>query len=548
MPRPRARVDAVTGADLLRARLAAIVESSDDAIVSKTLEGIVTSWNPAAERMFGYTAAEMIGRSITAIIPPDRLGEEDQVLAAVSRGDRVDHYQTVRRRKDGGFVDVSLTVSPVRDPRGVIVGASKIARDVTAEKRAAAERERLLARERQARADAEKANRLKDEFLATLSHELRTPLTAMLGWIRMLRLPGADDAWTARALETIERNTELLHQLVQDLLDVARITTGAMRLDVRTLPLPPVIEAAVESVRPAAAARGIRLDLFLDPAVPPVSADPARLQQVVWNLVSNAIKFTPKDGRVEVHLQQRRSEAEIRVVDTGIGIAPDFLAHVFDRFSQADSSTARAHGGLGLGLAIVRHLVELHGGSVAAQSAGPGRGATFMVRLPVSALMVRPPDAPPSSAAAAPGPPRGTPRQLDGLNVLLVEDNRDAQELITAVLERYGASVTSASSVDEALGALGHAQPDVILCDISLPGRDGYTFVRDLGRRPEPVDVPVAALTAHARDEDRARALASGFTSHIGKPVDPLTLVEEVARLGAAARRRSRREPRAQEA
>jgi PAS domain S-box-containing protein len=352
--------------------------------------------------MFGYTAAEALGRSITMIIPPDRLSEEDEVIRRLRRGESIDHYETVRARKDGTLVNISLTVSPIRNRAGEVIGASKIARDITAQKQAEAERGVLLAREQAARADAEKANRIKDEFLATLSHELRTPLNAMLGWIRMLRARTLDPETSERAIETIDRNIQLLTRLVEDVLDVSRITTGTMRLEVRPVLLGPVIEAVVESVQPAARAKGIHLGVSLDASLGPVAGDAARLQQVVWNLVSNAIKFTGRDGRVEIHLEERASHAQIRVADTGKGIAPDFLPRVFDRFSQEDSSRTRAHSGLGLGLAIVRHLVELHGGTVSADSAGEGRGATFIVRLPLLPV--------PASSTTSPGPsiPRGS--------------------------------------------------------------------------------------------------------------------------------------------
>jgi PAS domain S-box-containing protein len=502
-----------------RARLASIVDSSDDAIVGKTLDGIITSWNRGAERLFGYSADEAVGRSITLIIPKERLPEEDEVLRRVRAGDRVDHFETVRVRKDGRQVHISLTVSPILDRTGRVIGASKIARDITERRQAEAERELLLQREVSARNEAEKANRIKDEFLATLSHELRTPLTAMLGWIRMLRTRGADPATTERALDTIERNTKLLTQLVEDVLDVSRITTGTMRLDAQSVPLIPIIEAAVESMRPAARAKTIQLGLFLDPAVPPVAGEPARLQQIVWNLISNAIKFTPRGGRVEVHLAQAASRIEIRVSDTGQGIDREFLPFVFDRFTQADSSTTRRYGGLGLGLAIVRHLVELHGGTVTASSDGPGRGATFVVALPAPAV----------AAAAMPGAAAGRPRRLRGVRVLAIDDDADARELLSVVLAGDGAHVVTARSVDEGLAAFDRDRPDVIVCDIAMPERDGYELVRTLRQRGD--TVPVAALTAHAREDERSRSVAAGFQTHIVKPVDPDELVTEVARL-----------------
>jgi PAS domain S-box-containing protein len=511
--------DVTLDADAARARLAAIIDSSDDAIVSKTLDGIITSWNAAAQRLFGYTAEEAVGRSITMIIPHERLAEEDEVLRRVRRGDRMDHFETVRIRKDGSEVHISLTVSPIRDRTGRIIGASKIARDITERRNAEAEREMLLHREVVARGEAEKANRVKDEFLATLSHELRTPLTAMLGWIRMLRTRTTDPSTAERALDTIERNTKLLTQLVEDVLDVSRITMGTMRFDAQSVALIPIIEAAVESMRPAARAKAIQLGLFLDPDVPPIAGEPARLQQIVWNLVSNAIKFTPRGGRVEIHLTQVTSRVEVRVVDTGIGIAPQFLPFVFERFTQADGSTTRRHGGLGLGLAIVRHLVELHGGTVSVDSEGPGKGATFVVALPVPAVSV------PGTRAAS--PMHGT--RLHGVRVLVVDDDADARELVGAALGSEGARITTAASVDEALAALARERPDAVVCDVAMPERDGYEFVRLLRARGD--SIPVAALTAHARETERNRAAAAGFQLHIVKPVDPDELVGQIARL-----------------
>jgi PAS domain S-box-containing protein len=365
----------------LASRLAAIVESSDDAIIGKDLTGTVTSWNSSAERIFGYSAAEMIGRSIRLIIPPDRQGEEDHVLGSIRRGDSVAHFETVRLRKGGATVPISLTVSPIRDDAGIVVGASKIARDIT---------ERQLAEEElsRARLDAEQANRLKDEFLATLSHELRTPLNAVLGYARMLRAGSIEPERQPRALEILERNATSLAKIVEDVLDVSRIITGKTHLDVQSLDLISVIDQAVGTVRPAAEAKGVHMQAVVDRQVPPVSGDPSRLQQVFWNLLANAVKFTPGGGRVQIQLASADdAHVEVVVSDTGVGIAPEFLPHVFDRFRQADSRFSREHGGLGLGLAICRHLVELHGGTIHAASDGEGKGATFRVKLP--AVIVR---------------------------------------------------------------------------------------------------------------------------------------------------------------
>jgi len=370
--------------DETRARLAAIVDSSEDVIVSKTLNGVITSWNPAAERMFGWTAAEAIGQPITLIVPEERRAEEDEVIARIRRGERVEHFDTVRITRDRRLIDVSVTVSPVRDSTGRIVGASKIARDITERRRIEEERRQLLSRERGAREEAERANRAKDEFLAVVSHELRTPLNGVFGWARMLQSADVDEPTRQRALAAIVRGAAAQVRLIEDLLDVSRVVTGNLRLDLRLVDLRNVIEAALETVRPAAAAKHIEIVEELDPSPATVMGAADRLQQVLWNLLMNAVKFTPRRGRARVGLRRGETAAEITVTDSGEGIGPDVLPYVFDRFRQEDSSSTRAHAGLGLGLALVRHIVELHGGSVTAESPGKGRGATFVVRLPLA--------------------------------------------------------------------------------------------------------------------------------------------------------------------
>jgi PAS domain S-box-containing protein len=361
-------VSAPPDAALIATRLAAIVESSDDAIVSKDLNGIVQTWNPAAERMFGYAADEMIGRSIRCIIPPDRMAEEDEVLSRIRRGENTDHYETVRMRKDGTLVEISLSVAPVRAPGGEVTGASKIARDITDQKRVLRQ--------------LEAANRSKDEFLANLSHELRTPLNAILGYARILRTPGIDSDAHARAAEVIERNGKVLANLVSEVLDISRIAAGKTRLHRRESDIVAVLDAALDVVRPAADGKGVRLerDIRVDRAV--VMMDPDRIQQVMWNLLSNAVKFTPRGGRVVLGLRTGLTDLVVSVADSGAGIDPSVLPYVFQRFRQGDTGSHRQDGGLGLGLALVRHFVELHGGRVTASSEGPGRGATFVVMLP----------------------------------------------------------------------------------------------------------------------------------------------------------------------
>ncbi len=508
------------------ARLAAIVDSADDAIVSKTLDGVITSWNRAAQAMFGWTAAEAVGQRITLIIPRERWPEQDEVLARVCKGESIDHFDTVRVRKSGERIDVSLTVSPVKDARGRIIGASKIARDVSDRKRAEAERTKLLQTVQQAREEAEELNRSKDQFLAVLSHELRTPLNAIFGWARMLQSAAMDEATSRRAIDAILRNATAQVQLVEDLLDVSRIITGKMRLDVQWLDLKSVIESALDAVQPAASAKGLKIETVLDPNAGPVVGAADRLRQVVWNLLMNAIKFTPRDGRVQVHLRKLKSHVEIVVSDSGEGIQPEILPFIFDRFRQGDSTTTRPHGGLGLGLALVRHLVDLHGGRVRAASEGPGRGATFVVELPVAILGPEAGTTLETSAAMGALP-------LQNVRVLLVDDDADGLDLTTVMLTNSGAQVKTAVSVAAALDILESWPADVLVSDIEMPGEDGYELLRRIRakERGGRTRLPALALTAYGRPEDRRRTLAAGYNLHLAKPIDPSELVLAVANL-----------------
>ncbi len=818
--------------------LAALIESADDAIVSKTLDGIITSWNKGAQRIFGYTADEVIGKPVTILIPEGHLNEEPAILARLRAGDRIEHYETVRVRKDGTLINISLTVSPIRGPNGKIIGASKIARDITEQRQArqaldeASERLRLALaasrlgdwswdaktdvvtmseiaaemfgispgpnmtwtqlrelvhiedRERaklgveqalaehtdydieyrverddgrevwvsargrgiygdageivgmlgfvqdistrkaneetlreqaealrtlyevgqiisaeldlhktvqavtdaateltgarfgsffynvlneegasymlytlagvprdafehfpmpratdlfsatfrgegvvrignvkldprygknspyygmpeghlpvvsylavpvvsrsgevlgglffghpepdvfterdetlvfslasqaaiamdnaqlyetakRAREEAEKAaadnerlyrqaeesSRLKEEFLATISHELRTPLSAILGWARMLRLGQLSETDEAKALDTIERNARAQAQLVDDLLDVSRIITGKLRMDVRPSDPNSFIDAAVEAVRPAAEAKGVRMQKVIDTGAVSIPGDPVRLQQVVWNLLSNAIKFTPRDGRVQIRSQRVNSHLEIIVSDTGQGISPDFLPHVFDRFRQADQKTSRQHGGMGLGLAIVRHLVELHGGTVSANSEGEGHGATFTVMLPISPIY----QVDSSGSRVHPGarellPADDVAERLDGMRILVVDDEADTRELLRQGLEYCGARVKVVGTADEAMDSLVTFAPDILISDIGMPGVDGYDLIRRI--RGLPANnlrrIPAIALTAYTRVEDRLHALRAGYDMHVPKPVELAELV-----------------------
>ena len=413
------------------------------------------------------------------------------------------------------------------------VANQELKREIRVREWAEQERARLLVLEQAARKQAEEANRTKDEFLATLSHELRTPLNAILGWVQVLRTGKLDAAAGARALETIERNARSQAQLIADLLDVSRIITGKLRLDFKPVELRRIIDSALETVRPAADAKGILLDISIGPLASPVLGDADRLQQVIWNLLSNAIKFTPRAGRVEVRLREEGGNAVIRVSDSGIGIRPDFLPYVFDRFRQAEGSITRTHGGLGLGLSIVRHLIELHGGTAEVESPGEGEGATFMVRLPLRAELAE--DDPLDRTGIGMTPPGlfSTPDLLAGVRVVVVEDEADTRELLSLSLQQCGAEVAAFGSVPEALASFDLAVPDVLLSDIGVPGEDGYSLIRKVRMR-EPAlggKVPAAALTAYARAEDRLRALEAGYQTHLAKPVDPSELIATVARL-----------------
>jgi PAS domain S-box-containing protein len=674
--------------------LSAIIESADDAVISKTLDGIITSWNFGAQRIFGYTAEEVIGKPVTILIPADHADEEPTILARLRAGDRIEHYETVRVRKDGTLIDISLTVSPIRGPDGQIVGASKIARDITEQKQARKALDEALARlklaldaarlgdwswdaqtdilnmsetaadifgippgprmswdamsellhkeDRQmarvavdealakhtdydveyrvtrngnsevwvsskgrgiyadngtivgmlgfvqdistrksneetlrkqaeelrtlnesvtrlyqtatkARAEAEKAaaenerlyrqaeesSRLKEEFLATISHELRTPLSAILGWTRMLRMGQLSPENSAKALDTIERNARAQSQLVDDLLDVSRIITGKLRMDVRPSDPSSFIDAAVEAVRPAADAKGVRVQKVIDTGPISIPGDPVRLQQVVWNLLSNAIKFTPRGGRVQIRSERVNSHLEIVVSDTGQGISPDFLPHVFDRFRQADQKTSRQHGGMGLGLAIVRHLVEMHGGTVSANSEGEGKGATFTVSLPIAPVY----QVDSSAGRVHPGardllPPNDITDRLDELKILVVDDEADTRELLRQGLEYCGATVSVAGSAAEAVEALMAQIPDILISDIGMPAVDGYDLIRQVRRLPatDGGKIPAIALTAYTRTEDRLQALRAGYDMHVPKPVE---LAELVAVAASVVRRKS---------
>ncbi len=420
--------------------------------------------------------------------------------------------------------------SRVGDPARRLVAL--VFKDVTERKAAEAERERLLGLESAARREAEETSRLKDEFLATVSHELRTPLTAILGWVRILRTGSLAPEKRAQALETVERNARAQAQLIEDLLDVGRILAGKLRLEVAPVEVGALVAQAIETARPAAEAKAIRLRAVIGSGGT-VMGDEARLQQVVWNLLTNAVKFTPKGGRVQVIVERRDSSVELTVADTGQGISQAFLPHVFERFRQADGGTTRVHGGLGLGLSIVRHLAEMHGGAVSAASEGEGKGASFTVRLPLIAVRHREVSAPATLERQLAAAGIACPPELGGLHVLVVDDEADTREMLRTLLEGCGARVTLADSAAEGLRVLGVERPHVLLSDIGMPGEDGYAFIQKVRALAAGAGgLPAIALTAYARTEDRTRALLAGFQNHVPKPVEPLELLAVVASAG----------------
>ena len=652
-------------AEELRSRLAAIVASSDDAIISKNLEGIIVTWNEGAVRIFGYAPEEVIGKSITILIPPERADEEPAILAQLRKGQRVDHYNTVRVRKDGTLVDISLTISPVRNAAGDIVGASKIARDISRQKRAEealqvsnerfrlmadsapvliwiadqtkgrnwfnkgwldftgrnledqagfgwtqivheddlaqcmqaysegfetrqpfrseyrirredgevrwlieqanplfegaagsfsgyigtcvditeskqlqTDREETLKAERAAREEAERVGRLKDEFLATVSHELRTPLNAILGWATLLRRLEAGSSDHARGLETIERNARVQGQIIADLLDMSRIISGKVQLDVQAIDLNDVVNAALDAVRLSIEAKKLRMHVVLDARAGRLRGDPGRLQQVFWNLLTNAVKFTPSGGRIDVVMERVNSHVEVCVEDSGVGIKPEFLAFVFDRFRQADSSTTRRHGGLGLGLSIVKHLVELHGGSVRVKSAGEGQGATFIVALPISVMRVEENSRVERPAFSDVDVSTIELPSLKGVRALVVDDQEDARFLLCRLIEENGGRCIVAESGAQALTLIGQEDVNILISDIGMPDFDGYELIRKIRamHTSNLRNLPAIALTAYARADDRQRALLAGFQMHVSKPVEPRELIAGIASLLNLAR------------
>jgi PAS domain S-box-containing protein len=528
-----------------------IASVKDYAIFVLDPSGKVATWNPGAERLKGYTAAEIVGQHFSTFYPDDERRQLRcaQELATAKSDGRFEE-EGWRVRKDGSTFWANVVITPIRDGHGTLVGFAKVTRDLTERRQhederlalARTEEARRVAEEnqeraravaedlREARDKAEEATRLKDEFLATVGHELRTPLSAMLGWGRMLQNGLLDPTKTARAIDSIVRNAVAQSQIIDDLLDVSRIISGQLRLDLDVIDVAEVVSSSVDVVRAAADAKGVELQTVINPEAGSIRGDSGRLQQVMWNLLNNAVKFTPRGGRVYLTLRRVDSKVEIEVADTGRGITPEFLPRIFERFSQQEGSNSRKAGGLGLGLAIVKHLVELHGGTVAVHSDGEGTGTTFIVRLPLVPLRA---SLPGPASAAAPFEQIAYPSELRRLKVLVLDDEPDARQLVQSVLEAGGAIVKTAASVAEALELIPREPPDVIVSDIGMPELDGYDFIRRLRLLPrqEGGRIPAVALTAYARAEDRRKALLAGFQNHASKPVDPQELVVVVANL-----------------
>jgi len=517
-----------------------ITENAAESLFLLDAEGRVTFINRAAERLFGYTRDELMGNLLHDRLHHQKPGgkpvpaDECPLVRVFNSGTTLADHEDVFYNKNGAPIDVSCSNAPIHED-GKVIGSVLVVHDITRRRQAEQERDHSLLSERTARSEAERASRMKDEFLSTLSHELRTPLNAILGWAQILRMGETSEDDTSRGLEVIERNAMVQAQLIDDLLDMSRIVSGKIRFDLKQLDMADVVEAAVESVRHAADARGIDLQAVVEEGHC-VTGDAARLQQVVWNLLTNAIKFTPRGGVVELTLGGVDSSVLLMVRDSGQGIKPEFLDFVFDRFRQADATTTRKFGGMGLGLAIVKQLVELHGGTVCASSQGEGHGATFSVTLPLSsARLEREHDEPVAdvTAAAAEGD-----SVLRGLKILVVDDEPDARELIRLLLRDCGATIVTAGSVDEALELFAREEPEVLISDIGMPEHDGYELIQRIRSSPmeRASQIPAVAVTAFARPEDKRRALEMGFQAHVVKPVQAAELIAVVAAVSGRTR------------
>ena len=488
-----------------RLHLASIVESSDDAIIGKSLEGTILSWNKGAERLYGYTADEILGQPLSLLVPPDHADELPQIMEKLVRGERIDHLETQRVRKDGTRVDVSLTISPIRNSEGKIVGASKIARDITAKK---------------------EEDRRKNEFLALLAHELRNPLAALGNSLQVMRLAESDRQKVDHVRTLMERQLQHLVRLVDDLLDISRISRGKLQLRRERVPLAAVISSALETCEPLAAEHGQELIVSVTDEPLFVEVDRTRMAQAICNLISNAAKYSDRGSRIWLTVEHEDDQAVVRVRDTGIGIPPHMLNRVFDMFTQVDQSLEKSRSGLGVGLTIVKRLIEMHGGSVEARSEGHGKGSEFIIRLPTVAPR---PDQPPDEKDREP-----QQQHAAGCRILVVEDNADAAETLTMILEIMGHQVRIARDGLEGVEAAAEYRPELILLDLGMPKLNGYEACRRIREQPWGRDMVLVALTGWGQDEDKLRSREAGFDHHLVKPVEPAALEELLAAFRSA--------------
>ncbi len=505
-------------------RLQDFLDNASDLIQIVSPEGSFLYVNRTWQDVLGYRDDQLNALSCLDLVPPDHRADWVEALHSAQQDRKNHRLETVFLTEAGQAIAVEGSLN-CQFEAGKPKAIRCIFHDITERKQAETARAQMFL-EQVARQQAETANRMKDEFLAMVSHELRTPLNSMLGWSQLLKARRLDEATQVRALDAIERNARLQAQLIEDLLDISRIVSGKLHLNIQPVDLAAVIEAALDAVRASAEAKAITIEVDLETVEGPVRGDVNRLQQVIWNLLSNAVKFTPREGKVSIHLQERAAHAELIVTDTGQGIRAEFLPHIFERFQQADSTSTRQHGGLGLGLSIVHHLLKLHGGSIEASSPGEGQGSTFKVQLPIRTVYLQPDDQSLIPALLTPLPVEAESR-CDGLRVLVVDDEPDTREFIATVLRHSGATVTAVASAREALTVIDQAE--VLVSDIGMPGEDGYALirkVRSLGK-----SIPAVALTAYARSEDRTQALLAGFQMHVPKPVEPTELVAVVATL-----------------
>jgi PAS domain S-box-containing protein len=485
-------------AEEAQARLAAIVESSQDAIISKTLDGVIRTWNTGAERLFDYTPGEAIGQPITMIIPPDRRDEEYEILARISRGERIEHFETIRVSKLGRKINISLTVSPIRDSDGLIVGASKVARDITDRKRV----EKAL----------EEANQRKDQFIALLAHELRNPLAPLRNGLQVIRLAGDDPSAVALAREMMDRQLSHMVRLIDDLLDISRVSQNKMELRRSRVLLKDVISSAVETARPAIEEAGHEFTIRLPPEPVYLDADLTRLAQVFSNLLNNSAKYTERGGRIWLSAEREGGEVTVYVRDTGLGIPANDLPRIFEMFSQVDRSIERSTGGLGIGLALVKGLVEMHGGTVTATSAGQGKGSTFAVKLPALESAAAPSTGIPSGIS----PPYAGPRR----RILVVDDNRDSADSMATMLSLMGNEVRTAHDGIEAIEAAKEFRPKAILMDLGMPNLNGYGATQRIREQPWGRDMTIIAMTGWGQEADRTQSNDVGCDGHLVKPVN----------------------------